>query len=149
MKFFSIYTPFSSGVVTEEDVNVHEFECVGNAFVETKACKPVFRISFKRKKPSENLQTSRPSIKPRDAASDYRFNSVTEFVGKNKQGLIDLFTRELQMKRSTVINAPGDSDVDIVRTVIQASRLQTTTLIREDTDVLILLLFYAEESKYQ
>lgn len=56
-----------------------------------------------------------------------------------------MITRELQMKGSTVINASGDADVDIVRTAIQASRLQTTTLIGEDTDLLI-LLYYAEKS---
>ena len=84
-----------------------------------------------------------------------RFNADTEFVGKkddflstpcNKQGLIDMITRELQAGGSTVINAAGDADVDIVKAAIKASRHQTTTLIGEDTDLLILLLHYAEKN---
>ncbi len=83
-----------------------------------------------------------------------RFNADTEFVGKkddflstpcNKQGLIDMITRELQAGGSTVINAAGDADVDIVKAAIKASH-QTTTLIGEDTDLLILLLHYAEKN---
>ena len=83
------------------------------------------------------------------------FNTDTEFVGKkedflstpcNKQRLIDMITQELQMGGSTVINAPGDADVDIVKAAIKASRHQTTTLIGEDTDLLILLLYYAEKN---
>ena len=81
------------------------------------------------------------------------FNAKTEFVGKkedflsrpcNKQGLIDLVTEELQMKDCKVINASGDADVDIVKAAIKASQHQPTTLIGEDTDLLILLLYYAD-----
>ena len=81
------------------------------------------------------------------------FTAQTEFVGRkddflsvsvNKQGLIKLVTEELEKKGCTVINAPGDADVDIVKVAIRASQHQPTTLIGEDTDLLILLLYYAE-----
>uniref|UniRef100_A0A8C4Q7P4 HTH OST-type domain-containing protein n=1 Tax=Eptatretus burgeri TaxID=7764 RepID=A0A8C4Q7P4_EPTBU len=81
------------------------------------------------------------------------FDAKTEFVGRkddflsrscNKQGLIDLVTEELQKKGCTVINASGDADVDIVKAAIKSSQHQSTTLIGEDTDLLILLLYYCE-----
>ena len=53
-------------------------------------------------------------------------------------------TEELEKKGCIVINAPGDADVDIVKFAIRASQHQPTTLIGEDTDLLILLLYYAE-----
>ncbi|CAB1420754.1 unnamed protein product [Pleuronectes platessa] len=52
-------------------------------------------------------------------------------------------TEELEKKGCSVINAPGDADVDIVKAAVKASEHQPTTLIGEDTDLLILLLFYA------
>ncbi len=80
------------------------------------------------------------------------FNEETEFVGRkgdflsrscNKQGLINLMTEDLEKKGCTVINASGDADVDIVKAAVKASEHQPTTLIGEDTDLLILLLYYA------
>ena len=81
------------------------------------------------------------------------FSVNTEFVGKkedflsrscNKQGPIDLATEELKKKGRTVINASGDADMEIVKATIKASQNQPTTLIGENTDLLILLLYYAE-----
>ena len=46
-------------------------------------------------------------------------------------------------KSCTVINASGDADVDIVVAAVKASDNQPTTLIGEDTDLLIFLLYYA------
>ena len=43
-----------------------------------------------------------------------------------------------------MVNALGDADVDIVKAAVEASRLHTTTLIGEDTDLLVLLLYYAQ-----
>ncbi len=40
----------------------------------------------------------------------------------NKQGLIDMITRELQAGGSTVINAPGGADLDIAKASIKASQ---------------------------
>ena len=43
-----------------------------------------------------------------------------------------------------MINIPGDADVDIVKTAVDSSHQHNTTLIGEDTDLLILLLHYAD-----
>ncbi|KAG7165603.1 hypothetical protein Hamer_G013102 [Homarus americanus] len=100
--------------------------------------------SIKDKTHERHEQITRPIIS---------FNAKTEFVGRkddflsrscNKQGLIDLVTEELQKKGCTVINALGDADMDIVKAAIKASQHQLTTLIGEDTDLLILLLYNAE-----
>ena len=50
------------------------------------------------------------------------------------------------MKRrgASVINAPGDADVEIAKSGVESSHHHTTTLIGEDTDLLILLLHYAK-----
>ena len=53
------------------------------------------------------------------------------------------YDEELEKKGCTVINASGDVDVDIVKAAVKASEHQPTTLIGEDTDLLILLLYYA------
>ena len=45
-----------------------------------------------------------------------------------------------------MINAPGDVNVEIVRTAVESAVKHSTTLIREDTDLLILLLFYEKAS---
>ncbi|KAF0043587.1 hypothetical protein F2P81_004924 [Scophthalmus maximus] len=83
-------------------------------------------------------------------------NYETEFVGRkddflsrscNKQRLIDLMTVELEKKGCTIINALGDADVDIVKAAVKASEHQLTTLIGEDTDLPILLLYYAGTNK--
>ena len=82
------------------------------------------------------------------------FTEETEFSGrpkkddflsrdKNKEGLIALISSEMRKKGCNVINAPGDADVEIVKAAVQSSRTQSTTLIGEDTDLLILLLYYA------
>ena len=74
------------------------------------------------------------------------FTAETEFSGKkdaflsrdsNKQGLINLISDELRNRNCNVINAPGDADVDIVKAAVVASCHQSTTLIGEDTDLLV------------
>lgn len=60
------------------------------------------------------------------------------------EGLIHLITEELQKKGCTVINAPGDPDVDIVKVAVKSSQHQSTTSIGESTTLLVLLLYYAE-----
>lgn len=56
-------------------------------------------------------------------------------------------TVELEKKGCTIINALGDADVDIVKAAVKASEHQLTTLIGEDTDLPILLLYYAGTNK--
>ena len=43
-----------------------------------------------------------------------------------------------------MVNAHGDADVDIVKTAVETSLQHTTTLIGEYTDLLVLLLYYAQ-----
>ena len=83
------------------------------------------------------------------------FTAETKFDGKkdeflsrdiNKQRLINLISAEIEQKGCTVVNAAGDVDVDIVRSAVDASLLYSTTLIGEDTDLLVLLLYYAQEN---
>ena len=38
----------------------------------------------------------------------------------------------------------GDADVDIVKAAVEASLVHDTTLIGEDTDLLVLLLYYGQ-----
>ena len=55
-----------------------------------------------------------------------------------------MISDQLRERDCTVVNAHGDADVDIVKTAVETSLLQhTTTLIGEDTDLLVLLLYYA------
>jgi len=70
------------------------------------------------------------------------FTEETVFAGKkvkflsrdrNKQKMIDLISEKLRGKGCTVINAPGDADVQIVKAAILSSMTHPTTLIREDT----------------
>jgi len=59
---------------------------------------------------------------------------------KNKSDMIALISTELTKRGCHVIRSPGDADVDIVKTTVERSRYCTTTLVGEDTDLLILLL---------
>jgi len=60
--------------------------------------------------------------------------------GSNKQQLINVISLRLKEKGCTVTNTTGDADYDIVQAAVEASQLQSTTLIGEDTHLLILLL---------
>ena len=81
------------------------------------------------------------------------FTGETEFSGKkeeflsrdlNKQRLIQLISDALKERHCTVVNSLGDADVDIVQAEVRSSLLHTSTLIGEDTDLLVLLLYYAQ-----
>ena len=69
-----------------------------------------------------------------------------EFLSRdiNKQALIDLISGKLEERGCVVINSPGNADIDITKAAVEASQFHTTTLIGEDTDLLILLLHYAQ-----
>ena len=60
--------------------------------------------------------------------------------------MIDLISEKLRGKGCTVINAPGDADVQIVKAAILSSMTHSTTLIGEDTDLLVLLLHYTQQA---
>ena len=80
------------------------------------------------------------------------FTEETEFSGKkedflsrdkNKAAMITLISAALIRKGCHVIQSPGDADVDIVKATVERSRHCTTTLVGEDTYLLILLLHYS------
>ena len=64
--------------------------------------------------------------------------------GENKQALIQLIIDRMQQKGCDVIQAEGDADVDIAKAAINMSAMRPTTLIGEDTDLLVLLLFHTD-----
>ena len=74
----------------------------------------------------------------------------TEFIRKKEQFLSPASNKErlisvhLRSRGCNVINVPGDADVDIVKTAVDSSHQHSTTLIGEYTDLLILLLHYAD-----
>ncbi|KAG1678682.1 hypothetical protein GQR58_013306 [Nymphon striatum] len=84
------------------------------------------------------------------------FTPTTVFTGKkeeflsqgsNKQGLINMISDRLREKGCKVMKAEGDADYDIVQAAIALSEYKTTTLIGEDTDLLILLLHHMDSHK--
>ena len=81
------------------------------------------------------------------------FTAETEFSSKkedflsrdkNKANMIALISTALTKRGCHVIQSPGDADVDIVKATVERSRHCTTTLVGEDTDLLILLLHYSK-----
>ena len=63
--------------------------------------------------------------------------------GMNKHALIKLISGHLREKGSHTIQAEGDADLDIVKEAVAMSAYKSTTLIGEDTDLLVLLLYHA------
>ena len=106
---------------------------------------------------------ARPSVKDSTHQRHQRkhhpkvsFIPATMFSGKkeeflsqgcNKQGLINMISDSLREKGFMVMNAEGDAGCDIVQAAIAASEHQITTLIGEDTDLLILLLHHMDYRK--
>ena len=83
------------------------------------------------------------------------FTEETVFAGKkdeflsrdrNKQNMIDLISKKLLEKGCEVINALGDADVEIVKAAVLSSLTRSTTLIGEDTDMLVRLLHYMQQA---
>ena len=66
--------------------------------------------------------------------------------GANKQALIQLIKERMKQKGCDVIQAEGDADVEIVKAATCMSAFRPTSLIGEDTD-LVLLLFHTDVSK--
>ena len=60
----------------------------------------------------------------------------------NKQSLIHMIAERLQQKGCHVIYAEADADVDIVTAAVTMSSYKSTTLIGEDTYLLVLLLYH-------
>ena len=62
---------------------------------------------------------------------------------ENKADRIALISTALTERGCHVIQSPGDADVDVVKATVERSSLCTTTLVGEDTYLLILLLHYS------
>jgi len=60
----------------------------------------------------------------------------------NKQKMILLIGEQLSKNDCTVVHADGDADVMIMKAAIESSKTAVTTLIGEDTDLLLLLLYH-------
>ncbi|KAI3379074.1 hypothetical protein SNEBB_002215 [Seison nebaliae] len=103
-----------------------------------------------------------PSIKDgthqrrrRTNANKVNITETTKFVGKkedflsneaNKEAIIQLITERLRQRDCIVIQAEGDADVEIAKAAATMSSFKSTTLVGEDTDLLVLLLHHASPS---
>ena len=59
----------------------------------------------------------------------------------NKHSLIQLISKRLQEKGCHTIQTEGDADFDVVKAAVAMSAYTSTTLIGEDTDMFVLLLY--------
>lgn len=89
-------------------------------------------------------------------ANKVNITGVTKFVGKkedflsneaNKQALIQLIMGQMRQRGCEVMQAEGDADVEIAKAAIAMSAFKSTTLVGEDTDLLVLLLYHVVVSK--
>ena len=59
----------------------------------------------------------------------------------NKQQLIVMLRQKLAKCGCTTLQADGDADVLIVKTAVETSENKNTTLVGDDTDILVLLFY--------
>ncbi|CAC5420075.1 unnamed protein product [Mytilus coruscus] len=65
---------------------------------------------------------------------------------ENKQHFINTLGEKLKDEHVQVIHAEDDADLKIVLTAIEKSEQHTTTVIGEDTDLLILLCYHSQDN---
>ena len=63
---------------------------------------------------------------------------------KNKQRFINLLAERLANSGCKVLRAQDDADVLVVQTAVSCAETSSTTLIGNDTDLLVLLLYHAK-----
>ena len=63
---------------------------------------------------------------------------------ENKQRFIDIFSSKLQEHGVKSLNAESDADLLIVQTAVDSAANSATTVIGEDTDLLVLLCLHAD-----
>ena len=70
---------------------------------------------------------------------------IDDFVANNtnKKKFIYMLSRHLQMKNCQTYNVPGDVDLIIVQKAVESAATTNTVLIRNDTDLLKLLIHHA------
>ena len=83
------------------------------------------------------MSTSKKQLNLLEKILDFLSNDM------NKQAIINLIAERLQQTGCHVIHAEADADVHIVKAAFAMSSRKSTTLIGEDTDLLILLLYHA------
>ena len=89
-------------------------------------CKSVVEVSF-----NEEMNLTTPKV--------IFLANVT-----NKQNVIDMLSRYLQLDGCVTHNAQGDADLLIAHTAVQSAASKNTVVIADDTDLVILLCYYAE-----
>ena len=163
-----------TGVVADEGVNVHEYKSVGCKIMQKMIGQPAFTFSFSRKDKAITLgQTSAIKVAPdRTIDSALLFQRFLVVSQTGELSLEEVMRYELtpfppalfearnvfrkadkpQLAKAICDHAqdaiqdsvPETEYHDIVKAAVEASRLHTTTLIGEDTDLLVLLLYYAQ-----
>ena len=78
-----------------------------------------------------------------DAVFASKYDNFLENAS-NKDQIIKLIMQKLRERGCSVNQAEDDADVRIVLAVVVRSRQCSCTLIGEDTDLLLLLLYYAD-----
>ena len=85
-------------------------------------------------------------------ANKVNITQATKFVGEkenclsneaNEQTLIQLIMERMRQSGCDVIQAEGDADVEIAKAAINISAFKPNTLVGEDTDFFVLLLYHA------
>ncbi len=68
---------------------------------------------------------------------------------ENKQRFITALSAELQRYGVNTMHAKQDADLLIVQTAVAASLNQTIVVVGDDTDLLVLLCFYASLNRFK
>jgi hypothetical protein len=66
---------------------------------------------------------------------------------RNKQQIINLLVKKLTEKSVSTIQAPDDADAFVVKTAVELSEFHEVTVLAEDTDILVLLLYHVDKSR--
>ena len=91
-------------------------------------------------------------------SSAIKFNSNTNFLGtqkeflknsSNKERLIALISSELRNEGCSTIACDGDADLIVAQTALSLAAKSTVTVIGEDTDLLVLLLYHCQNSNFK
>jgi len=99
---------------------------------------------------------TRQRWKTKAVAKTVSITDTAKFVAKegdflsnerNRMVANGMITERLRQKGCYIIQAEGDADVYIVKAAVTMCISCSTTLIRKDTDLLILLLYYYTVSK--
>ena len=72
---------------------------------------------------------------PQSEKSDFLLNK------HNKQAFLEMLWTQLSASDISVMHSDGDADVDIVSSALTVAKTCPVTLLGEDTDLLILLLW--------